>query len=398
MSKLKKLITLLVKLFIFGCAHLVPKQKNLWVFGAWFGQRYSDNPKAFFEYINENQKHIKAVWITKDKRIAQQLTQEGHLAYLENSIKGLLIQLRAEFAFVCQSIHDDLYPACISKNTKVVNLWHGLPLKKIMYDVFADKTINKNMVGMLFDFLSPYEKIRNDYLLATSIETQNTLSKAFRLPKNRTLITGFPRNDVFLPKAITTYETLDKPYKCIYMPTFRGGIGTECDLFSKYGFDFDMVEGLLNKNNIELTLRMHPVNLPPKSLVRKIQHSTNICLDSGGDIYQSISIYDCLITDYSSIYFDFLLGEKPIIFAPFDLIVYKQKERSLYFEFEEVTLKPYCYSWEQVIQRVIELKNDGISDKYKEQYQYLKNRFHDEEINIGSSFSERLYTKLMINR
>jgi CDP-glycerol glycerophosphotransferase (TagB/SpsB family) len=157
-SKLKKMITLLVKLFIFGCAYLMPKKKNIWVFGAWFGHRYNDNPKAFFEYINKNHKHIEAVWITKDQAIVDALTREGYLAYLESSYSGMLVQLRAEFAFVCQSLHDDLYSACISKKTKVVNLWHGLPLKKIMYDVFGDDVTNKNIVGKLFDFLSPYER------------------------------------------------------------------------------------------------------------------------------------------------------------------------------------------------------------------------------------------------
>jgi len=372
----------------------MPKQKNLWVFGAWFGQRYSDNPKAFFEYINLNQKHIKAVWITKDRAIVEQLKQDGHLAYLETSYSGLWMQLRAEFAFVCQSLHDDLYPACISKKTTVVNLWHGLPLKKIMYDVFGEQPGNKNRVGRLFDFLSPYEGHRNDFLLATSEETQKTLSKAFRLPKERTLITGFPRNDVFINPAITEKE---RPYKCIYMPTFRGGVGTECDLFSQYGFDFSKVEALLIDNNIQLTLRMHPVNSPPKLLVEQIRNSKSIYLDAGGDIYDSISDYDCLITDYSSIYFDFLLGEKPIVFAPFDLTEYKQRERSLYFEFEEVTIGPYCYNWNDVIQRLIQLKNEDISNEYKEQYQFLKNRFHDENIDVSSSFSECLYRKLTIN-
>jgi CDP-glycerol glycerophosphotransferase len=139
---------------------------------------------------------------------------------------------------------------------------------------------------------------------------------------------------------------------------------------------------------------MHPVNLPPKSLIKQMQNSKNICLDSGGDIYESISEYDCLITDYSSIYFDFLLSNKPIIFAPFDLQEYKQKERSLYFEFEEVTIKPYCYNWGEVVERIILLKREGAPNEYKQQYQLLKDTFHDNSINADSSFSECLYNTL----
>lgn len=393
MDKIEKIYYLLINLILYLFAQLIPKNKTLWVFGAWFGQKYSDNPKAFFEYINQHQKHIDAIWVSKDSVVIEHIRSLGFKAYHEKSISGMWCQLRAKFAFVCQSLHDDLYSPCLSKNTKVVNLWHGIPLKKIMYDVFGDQLNSKNKIGRFFDFLSPYEKHRNNFLLATSIETQNILSKAFRLPKNRTLITGFPRNDIFLKTSIYDRDTL---YKCIYMPTFRGGVGTECDLFSSYAFDFSKVEALLIENNIELTLRMHPVNLPPKSLVAQMLNSKNIFLDSGGDIYDSISAYDCLITDYSSIYFDFLLSDKPIVFAPFDLIEYKQKERSLYFEFEEVTIRPYCYDWNEVIMRIIQLKKEGISNEYKEKYQRLKNKFHDKSISIDSSFSECLYKKLTV--
>jgi CDP-glycerol glycerophosphotransferase (TagB/SpsB family) len=391
MSKLIKLITTLVKLFVYGFAHLVPKQKNLWVFGAWFGQRYSDNPKAFFEYINENQKHIQAVWITKDPDIVAQLKQNGHSAYLETSYCGLLMQFRAEFAFVCQSLHDDLYPACISKKTKVVNLWHGLPLKKIMYDVFGEQTDEKNIVGKLFDFISPYEKIRNDYLLATSTETQNTLSKAFRLPKDRVLITGFPRNDVFLNEK---KKAIKSAYKCIYMPTFRGGIGTECDLFAQYGFDVEQIDATLKENNIDLVLRMHPVNKPPEYLINAIKSSSHITIDSTADIFDSIADYDCMITDYSGGYFDFMLTGKPILFAPFDLEKYKQQERDLYYKYEDVTIGPYSYSWPELITRIIEVRSQQLSANYEVCYEQLTNLFHTPLVPEYRSFSEKLFYSL----
>jgi CDP-glycerol glycerophosphotransferase (TagB/SpsB family) len=388
MNKLKKICYLFIRIMLYWVAMLTPKRKNLWVFGAWFGQRYSDNPKAFFEYINENQKHIQAVWITKDSAIVAQLKQSGHLAYLETSYRGLLIQLRAEFAFVCQSLHEDLYPACISKKTKVVNLWHGLPLKKIMYDVFGDQTADKNIVGSLFDFFSPYEKIRNDYLLATSTETQNTLSKAFRLPKDRVLITGFPRNDVFLKEK---KKAIKSAYKCIYMPTFRGGIGTECDLFAQYGFDVEQINTILTANNITLVLRMHPVNKPPEYLLNAIKNSSNISIDSSADVFDSIADYDCMITDYSGGYFDFMLSGKPILFAPFDLEKYKQQERDLYYAYENVTLEPYSYTWPELVDNIVTVKEDNLPNGYSQAYKSLQQRFHHPIASSNIGYSECLY-------
>lgn len=391
MSKLKLIVNLFVNLSFYLMTKCIPKENNLWVFGGWFGSRYSDNPKAFFEYINSEQKHIKAVWICKDEHVIAHVRSLGFKAFHEKSYIGLWCQLRAKFVFVCQSLHDDIYSPCIGKRTTVVNLWHGLPLKKIMYDVFGNKVVNKNFVGKFFDKLSPYNKIRNDYLIATSEETQKTLSKAFRLPKERTLISGFPRNDVFLkPLSKPKYDT----YKCIYMPTFRGGMGSECDLFAQYGFDVKMLNKKLMKNDIELVLRMHPVNKPPKYIIEEIKNSSNISIDSTADIFDSIASYDCMVTDYSGGYFDFLLTGRPILFAPFDLEKYKKQERDLYYQYEEVTLEPYAYSWPELIENIIAIRQDGLSSDYEQQYNLLKLKFHQPLTGNEQLFSEVLYQQL----
>jgi CDP-glycerol glycerophosphotransferase (TagB/SpsB family) len=390
-GKLKLIVNLFVNLSLYLVAKCIPKENNLWVFGGWFGARYSDNSKAFFEYINSEQQHIKAVWICKDEQVIAHVRSLGFKAFHEKSYIGLWCQLRSKFVFVCQSLHDDVHSPCIGKRTTVVNLWHGLPLKKIMYDVFGNKVVNKNFVGKFFDKLSPYNKIRNDYLIATSEETQKTLSKAFRIPKERTIISGFPRNDIFLkPLSKPKYDT----YKCIYMPTFRGGMGSECDLFAQYGFDVKTINKKLIKNNIELVLRMHPVNKPPKYIIEEIKNSSNISIDSTADIFDSITIYDCMVTDYSGGYFDFLLTGRPILFAPFDLEKYKKQERDLYYQYEEVTLEPYSYSWPELIDNIIAIRQDGLSSCYEQQYNLLKLKFHQPLTGNEQLFSEALYQQL----
>tara|TARA_R110001599_G_scaffold353471_1_gene593162 strand:- start:110 stop:1306 length:1197 start_codon:yes stop_codon:yes gene_type:complete len=392
MRKIKLVSTLIINLFFYALGNIIPKSKNLWLFGAWYGNRYSDNSKAFFEYINNEQPHINAVWICKDSQVIEQVRILGFKAFHEKSLIGLWYQLSAEFVFMCQSLHDDIYSPCIGKNTTVVNLWHGLPLKKIMYDVFGDKATKKNFIGRLFDKLSPYNKHRNDIVIATSVLTQELIAQAFRVSKDQVVICGFPRNDIFFENLENKDNTI---FNCIYMPTFRGGIGTECDLFARYGFNITQIEAELVKHNIQLTLRMHPVNKPPSEIVEQINKSKVIKLDNGDDIYQTIHEYDCLITDYSSIYFDFLLSNKPIVFAPFDLVEYKERERALYFEFEEVTLAPYCSNWEKVISRVVELKTDNLEAGYQEQYQALKLKFHNTPSNISKPFSSQLYQQLI---
>jgi len=389
-SKLKGMIKLIGRCLIFLFSHFVPKNKKLWVFGAWFGMRYSDNPKIFFEYINKNEKSITTVWIAKDKNIVKHIRHLGFNAYYHKSILGLWYQTRAQFAFVCQALQDDLYSPGISSKTKVINLWHGFPIKKIMYDILDERVCIKNNIGKLADFLSPYNKDRNDYLIATNELTQRYFSKAFKIPKENILITGFPRNDVFYEKM----NSSDNCYKCIYMPTLRGWKGDECDLFLQYGFDFDKIDKKLREHNIQLYLRMHPVNSPPEAIVELIKKTNNIFIDSSEDIYSSINNFDCLVTDYSSIYFDYLLSNKPVVFAPFDLDIYLKNEKSLYFEYSDIALEPLATNWLDVISRLIELKNEGVSKEYASQYQKMKNHFHKKNPKEESPFSKLLFEEL----
>lgn len=386
-DKLQKIFLLVIKYLVYIVANIVPKKRDLWVFGGWFGKRYSDNPKAFFEYVNSQQPSIETIWLAKDKTVVAKIRKLGQSAYLAESVIGTYLQFRAEMAFVCQALPDDLFSPAVGKKTKVVNLWHGLPLKKIMYDVFGDRVCTKNKWGKFVDAISPYDQVRNDYLLATSVETQNTLSKAFRLDKCRTLITGFPRNDVFLNNKAKTPE---QSFRCIYMPTFR--LDPESDLFEHYGFNAEEIDQHLSQHNVQLVLRMHPINKPPAYLVEQIAKSQSISIDNSGDIFDSIASYDCMITDYSGGYFDFILSNRPILFAPFDLDKYKAQERDLYYDYEEVTLAPYAKNWSELIENIINLKQHGSSAAYQQAYDELKDRFHQpiEEL----TFSETLYKTL----
>ena len=82
------------------------------------------------------------------------------------------------------------------------------------------------------------------------------------------------------------------------------------------------------------------------------------------------------------------------MFAPFDLGEYKQKERSLYFEYEDVTLSPYAMNWSEVIESIIQFKVQGMSENYQLDYQALKSKFHQDNEDCTLPFSTKLYKYL----
>lgn len=363
---------------IFVLANLTGTRKKTWVFGSWYGRKYSDNSKWFYEYCLN--KGIDCYWITKDKELQLELSQKGINSLYYLSIKGIWIQIIADKVFVTQSLHADLFSAAISKKAQVFNLWHGVPLKKIMYD--ANPIEARTLVTRIVQAIFPYLRHRQDYLISTGKECTKLMASAFDMPESKIIPTGLPRNDVFGMES----EKKQKPnefFKVIYMPTFRGDVGSEIDLFYRHGFDFDSWEEFLSKRKLNLYLRLHPANKPNKDFCNRVADSNFIFFNDDDDIYDAINEYDVLITDFSSIYIDFLLSGKSIIFSPFDLDSYLINDRDLYYNYEDATVGPYAKDWAQVriILDEIVSSNFSVSTELKA----LREKFHDIEPGRASS-------------
>jgi len=256
--------------------------------------------------------------------------------------------------------------------SKLILLWHGIPLKKIGFD---DKNfpLNRGFFRPLFYFLKT--KILENYAMitVTSKENGRTFGSAFLISEDRIKITGFPRNDsLFLstPKGIGGNNL-----KGIYMPTFRGKLDAKFELFEKYGFDFDKINNFLKERDIALYLRLHPLQVIPKEILEQIEVGTNhIHFFQEENIYSYLNQFDFLITDYSSIYFDYLLLDRPIIFSSFDLEEYQSNDREFYYAYNEVTPGPKAKNWDELLQCIEESSRDP--EKFREERERVRNVFH----------------------
>ncbi|MEZ9539111.1 CDP-glycerol glycerophosphotransferase family protein [Shewanella sp. 10N.286.51.B8] len=350
----KKCFEYLFRFICFCLASLIPKRKSIWVFGAWFGQSFSDNPKYLYQYIYAlKHKSIKPIWVTKNSEVVSELTAKGMNVYYYKSFKGIYYQLVSKVVFVGHSVSSDLNPYCIGLNTKRVQLWHGIPFKKIGFDdtIHTNKSLLAKKLSKVISF---FNNNRYNIVTSTGEFCSNHFSSAFGIPLERIINTGFPRNDVFNRSAIDREKS--GIFKVIYMPTFRGDIGDEFDLFAKFGFDTEKLEMIFDSANVELHIRTHPANKPSDFLMSKLKKSNRIFLSTISDIYEEINCYDCLITDYSSIMFDFALTSKPILFAPFDLDCYLSEDRELYYSYEEVSGGVSYHNWEELAKGIIKAK------------------------------------------
>jgi len=374
---------------IYILSYILPKEKDLWVFGAWFGGKYSDNTKYFYEFCES--KKNKNYWIVKDKSLLLSLSEKNINVLYYLSLKGLWVQLRAEKVFITQSVMSDLFSPAINR-TVIFQLWHGLALKKIMFDV--KKSYKMRIFESVMSCIFPYSMHRQDYVVATSNETSRIFASAFNLPLSKVLITGLPRNDKLINSKVKEKQQTAK-FNFIYMPTFRGGIGSEIDLFYRFKFDADRLSRLLDENNATLTLRLHPVNKPSNELLSSISEKQNIYFSDTDDIYEEINRYDCLITDFSSIYLDFILTDKPIIFSPFELDSYISNDRELYYNYEEATLPCYCYNWTGIERKIVEVVQGNLSRDYYNKYKMLQEVFHNINKTGRTGFCDNLFSQII---
>ena len=374
---------------------LVQKDKNLWVFGSWFGSKFADNSKYLFLYVKKHQPKIRPVWLTRSSELLKKLREKGYEAYKTYSINGFLYSIKA--GCIIMSVGLDDVNRFTTLRSKKVQLWHGTPLKKIGYD----DGIFFSPVNPYWHIFFPFTKEEYDMAVATSPLSRDRLSSALRLPLDNIVITGYPRNDVLLnsttiPDALSDIkEQYHYRYLIFYLPTFRGQMGSEFDPFTNYGFDANKIEKSLEEINALLLIKSHPFNhIKDKGLLEKLHRSKRIKLisnsDFGGDIYPILRYTDILVTDYSSVYFDFLLLNRPIIFAPFDIERYVKRDREFYYNYNDVTPGPKAKDWDELLSYIKEAIYNP--EKYESERKRICRMFNS--YNDPNS-SERVYKAIM---
>jgi CDP-glycerol glycerophosphotransferase (TagB/SpsB family) len=372
---------------------LIPKDENIWVFGSWFGRLYNDNPRYFFEYLHSNQsEHIKKIWLSRSSEVRSLLRGRGFRVFHPLSIFGIYYSARAKFAFFSQSNNSDISWVTNNGSTKLIQLWHGIPLKKIGSDdqiLFTRKKRKKNIwLSSIKEKLFPFKKEIFDLMIACSELDKKSFESAFKV--RRVEITGYPRNDALvsqLPQPPVNEKII------VYLPTFRGAKSDEFDLFDKYGFNASEIDSKLREINSKLLIKTHPVNRASQNIVEQISSCKNIkIVNEDQDAIELVRGCDILITDYSSVFFDFLLTQRPIIFSAFDMDDYLRNDREFYYEYESVTPGPRCKSWTEVLSWIDVFVADCKA--FEAERAQMRNRFHE---NMDGNFSERLYKKLVFD-
>lgn len=378
----------ILNLPVYWLSWLMPKDKNLWIFGAWGGQSYADNSRYLFEYVSRCQPSVIPVWLSRSEQVLRMLRDSGHRAFHPFSIKGIWYSMRAGAGIITNDMVDINRFAC--GRMKIVQLWHGIPLKQVLYcdqkRHIVDGYRKKRILSVFFPFLRKNIEFKKALITGTSAETARLFGRMFNT--SLVSITGFPRNDgmfanySFPPRLKRLKETQKLG---IYMPTYRQK--EETDIVALLLKDLEDINERMQKRNTTLFLKFHPFQLRRNTVDLNRSH---ICvLTEKEDIYTLLPAFDFLITDYSSIFFDYLLLNRPMIFAPFDYEEYVKKHGSFVFDYLLNTPGPKAADWKEVMDH-IEILTEG-KDEEKISREALLERIH---LYKDGRSSERVYREI----
>lgn len=364
-SKIVKLSSLAIQLPIYFSSFFIEKRDDIWVFGSWKGQLYNDNSKYFFEYIVDEKKDIKAFWIAKNRGLYKELKSNGKPVLYCYSPKGIYIQLKAGACFFTQSHRLDLLGSAVGRNTLLVQLWHGMPLKKILNDDAAHKTQEKSIFNTILNKVFPWTIDKWDMVTSPSTKAEAVFRSAFG-DEIKIINSGFPRNVNFLKE---TTKPAHRIKNIIYMPTFRGySLSKESNLFiekyfAKNNFDYELINQICKNNDIIFNIKLHPTNNISRFLKEKLRKLSNInYIESNFDFYEEANNFDLLITDYSSVFFDFVLTGKPLLHVAFDLQEYILESRDLYFNYNDISIGKDFSDWLEVFNFIVSMDFNELKE------------------------------------
>lgn len=307
--------------------------KDLVIFEANLGKNYTGNPKYLYEYMINHQEYssFKYVWAYPD---VNSTVIPGNPTLVQRGTSEYFYYLgKAKYW-----INNILFPVKEKrKETVYLQTWHGTPLKKLGFDIECEGP-EKQAFGNL------YAESQNwDYFLADNDYGEEKLVNAFRF-KKKVIKKGYPINDIFYDEDRLSKVThrITKDYPAIkgkkvilYAPTWR-------DLQGDYvrGYDFALpfdLESLYKKYGQEYVIIVKLHHLISDSLVIDEKYKEFLINASNEeDIMELLCVTDILITDYSSVFYDFASARKPILFYMYDLEEYLNETRGLYVDISEL--------------------------------------------------------------
>lgn len=289
------------------------------IFNSFINRNYNYNSKYLFLYFIYNMKYYNSYFVINDDELRNNLnTTIGNYFIETKSFSGKMFVLKAAIWFI-SSIEFPVGGLFLSYKRYVIHLGHGTPLKNI--------GLLESNISLVKKIYYAIARTNISYSIASSKTFSSIISGFLGLPLKKIIIAGQARNDQLFIKSDFNIKNVvgkENMKNILYAPTWR--TNTKVKLFPFEDFNIKEFVDMLVKNKINLFVRTHPDY--EDEIDNEILDMPNIFLFSGKkyhEIMDYLNIFDLLITDYSSIFFDYLLLDRPLVFLPYDYDSYNKE-------------------------------------------------------------------------
>lgn len=366
---------------------------KLVIFLAYHGRGYSCNPKALHQYMINNNKYIdfNYVWAVKDKNKVE-IPNAKVIRY--NGFCYFYYMAKAKYWF----INCKLPKHILKKDNQIyLQTWHGTPLKRLAHDIegnqdmtFYRSEITREQMLETYDI----DVAKYNYMISPNAYSTDKFMSAFQINKERMLESGYPRNDFLVNLSAEEINKIKAKYNIntskkviLYAPTWRD------QSYSIKGYTFEL------KANFKLWKEQLAdeyivIFKPHYLIVNKYENDVElqdfiINANPDMDINELYAISDILITDYSSVFFDYANLDRPIYFYMFDLKEYSEELRGFYFNIYDVLPGNII---ENEIELISEIKNSVYDYERLKEFNAQFNALQD-----GNSSKRVLDTVIKVN-
>lgn len=288
-------------------------------------------------------------WLVRDKE--KYKNDNSGNKYINYEEKGLSKLKRAYVLCTAKAlIFSNIFLKKHQKHQLVVNLMHGSPLK-VPIDYHEGDTC--------------------DYVITQAEFFNAKVVEALGVPASKMVPLGFPRTDILIYRSDSRKKlNISREYKIIvWMPTFRknGSSGTTyCDV-NKLGVpllkneeNFDVINSVLEDNRVVLIIKLHPAEDLGQMTLKSYSNISFIdnkeLEEKNITVYQLLADSDALITDYSSVYYDYLLVDRPIGLIIDDIKEYEKTSKFAYGKYTDFVKGTYINNLSDFEQFIIDLK------------------------------------------
>ncbi|WP_203642236.1 CDP-glycerol glycerophosphotransferase family protein [Levilactobacillus andaensis] len=363
----------------------LPIKRRLVMFESFNGKDVNDNPAAIYrELVKTHPEYAQTAYFSVKPREYTALQAKYPEVKLVKRFTPRWVGLmaRAEFWVLNSRLPNWWHK---NRRTQTIQTWHGTPLKKLGADIEHVAIPGTSTADYHQQFVTAAS--RWDYLIAPNQYSQDIFKSAFGF-RNQFLSIGYPRNDVLYTTSAEQIQHLKQKLLgavtgpvVTYAPTWRDDMAVRPGVY-QFDLPFDLGEFFQHvPAGTHLIIRPHYL---VKDAIDTHGFEDRVTVLADTDIAELYLISDLLITDYSSVMFDFANLKRPELFFAYDLAHYRDQLRGFYFDYDQEIPGPLVTTATAFYQQLDVWRTAGEFADYRQQQAAFYHKFCEWENGTAS--------------